>query len=222
MSDLYDTVKGQQDIFKKLLSYIPGFSGYIERSNRRSADKLLRDQVALKYSELANRASRLQKDLADAGQIDLLDDLDNVSLKLRTFTDRIKNASYGYSGFFDTIKINEKELAQIYAFDVAFFELGDQIGHALGLGQVELAVFESAPRELAWLGQPQTQGAKRIQHACNYRAPAMQMQLSHVLAREARRPRKPKHKPPIQNPAAAGIAQSPEPGHPRRGHLART
>ena len=73
----------------------------------------------------------MQKDLADAGQIDLLDDLDNVSLKLRTFTDRMKNASYGYSGFFDTIKINEKELAQIYAFDVAFFELGDQISHAL-------------------------------------------------------------------------------------------
>lgn len=131
MSDLYDTVKGQQDIFKKLLSYIPGFSGYIDRSNRRSADKLLRDQVALKYSELANRASRLQKDVASAGQIDQLDDLDNVSLKLRTFTDRIKNASYGYSGFFDTIKINEKELAQIYAFDVAFFDLGDQISHAL-------------------------------------------------------------------------------------------
>jgi hypothetical protein len=58
MSDLFDTVKGGQDIFKKLLSYIPGFSGYIERSNRRSADKLLREQVALKYGELAARTSR--------------------------------------------------------------------------------------------------------------------------------------------------------------------
>ena len=50
MSDLFETVKGGQDIFKKLLSYIPGFSGYVERSNRRAADKLLRDQVAGRIS----------------------------------------------------------------------------------------------------------------------------------------------------------------------------
>ena len=138
MSDLFETVKGDQDFVKKLLSYVPGFKGYIERSNRRSADKLLRDQVALKYTELAGRASRLQKDLADAGQIDFLDDIDSVSLKLRTFSDRIKNASYGYSGFFDAVKINQDELAQIYAFDTAFFEVAGQISN--GLDNVEAAI----------------------------------------------------------------------------------
>jgi hypothetical protein len=138
MSDLFDTVKGGQDIFKKLLSYIPGFSGYIERTNRRAADKLLREQVALKYSELAARTSRMQKDIADAGQIDFVDDIDSVGLKLRTFADRIKNASYGYSGFFDAVKINEKELEKIYTFDAAFFMLADQISS--GLDNVEAAI----------------------------------------------------------------------------------
>jgi hypothetical protein len=138
MSDLFDTVKGGQDIFKKLLSYIPGFSGYIERVNRRAADKLLREQVALKYSELAARTSRLQKDIADAGQIDFLDDIDSVGLKLRTFSDRIKSASYGYSGFFDAVKVNEKELEKIYTFDTAFFMLADQVSS--GLDNVEAAV----------------------------------------------------------------------------------
>ncbi len=138
MSDLFDTVTGGQDIFKKLLSHIPGFSGYIERTNRRAADKLLREQVALKYSELAARTSRMQKDIADAGQIDFLDDIDSVGLKMRTFADRIKNASYGYSGFFDAVKINEKELEKIYTFDNAFFELADQISG--GLDNVETAI----------------------------------------------------------------------------------
>jgi hypothetical protein len=138
MSDLFETVKGGQDIFKKLLSYIPGFSGYIERSHRRAADKLLREQVALKYSELAARTSRLQKDIVDAGQLDFLDEIDSVGLKLRTFSDRIKNASYGYSGFFDAVKINEKELEKVYAFDTAFFLLADQISS--GLDNVEAAV----------------------------------------------------------------------------------
>ena len=138
MSDLFDTVKGGQDIFKKLLSYIPGFSGYIERTNRRAADKLLRDQVALKYSELVARTSRLQHDIAEAGQLDFLDDVDNIGRKLRTFCDRIKNASYGYSGFFDTVKINEKELAQLYTFDAAFFELANQISS--GMDNIEAGI----------------------------------------------------------------------------------
>jgi hypothetical protein len=98
----------------------------------------LRDQVALKYSELAGRASRLQQDLADADQIDLVDNIDKVSLKLRTFSDRIKNASYGYSGFFDAVKINQEELAQVYAFDAAFFDLANQISS--GLDNVEAAI----------------------------------------------------------------------------------
>jgi hypothetical protein len=138
MSDLFETVKGQQDIFKKLLSYVPGFNGYVERTNRRAADKLLRDQVALRYTELAGRASSLQKDIVSAGQMDFLDEMDSVSLKLRTFSDRIKTASYGYSGFFDAVKINEKELAQIYAFDAAFFDLAGQISS--GLDTVEDSV----------------------------------------------------------------------------------
>jgi hypothetical protein len=98
----------------------------------------LRDQVALKYSELAGRASRLQQDLADADQIDLVDNIDKVSLKLRTFSDRIRNASYGYSGFFDAVKINQEELAQVYAFDAAFFDLANQISS--GLDNVEAAI----------------------------------------------------------------------------------
>jgi hypothetical protein len=138
MSDLFDTVKGGQDVFKKLLSNVPGFKGYIERTNRRAADKLLRGQVALRFSELAERTSHLQKDIADAGQIDFLDDIDSVGLKLRTFADRIKNASYGYSGFFDAVKINEKELEKIYKFDNAFFTLADEISN--GLDNVEVAV----------------------------------------------------------------------------------
>ena len=138
MSDLFETVKGQQDIFKKLLSYVPGFNGYVERTNRRAADKLLRDQVALRYTELAGRASSLQKDIVSASQMDFLDEMDSVSLKLRTFSDRIKTASYGYSGFFDAVKINEKELAQIYAFDAAFFDLAGQISS--GLDTVEASV----------------------------------------------------------------------------------
>lgn len=131
MSDLIGNIQGGQDFLTKLLSYVPGFNGYIKRSQRRAADKMLRDQVAIKYSELTKRLSGLKKDLVDAGQFDLLEEIDSIGLKLTTFADRIKNASYGYSGFFDSAKINEAELEKLYAFDAAFFELAEQIGSGL-------------------------------------------------------------------------------------------
>ena len=138
MSDLFDQVTSDQDIFKKIASHIPGFKGYIERQNRRAADKLLRKQVALRYDELYNRASRLQKDVADAGEIPLLDDMESIATRLRTFMDKIKTASYGYSGFFDAVKINEEELAKLYTFDAAFFDLAGQISS--GLDNLEASI----------------------------------------------------------------------------------
>lgn len=138
MSDLFDAVKGGQDFLTKIISYVPGFKGYVERSQRRSADKLLRDQVALKYSELAKSVSELMKEVGQSNQIEFIDDLDSIRLKLTTFADRIKNASYGYSGFFDSVKINEKELEKIYAFDNAFFEVAEQI--TSGFENIEAAI----------------------------------------------------------------------------------
>ncbi len=60
MDEFFEKVTSQQDPFKKLASHIPGFSGYIERQNRRDADKLLRDTVARRFEEQWKRASQLQ------------------------------------------------------------------------------------------------------------------------------------------------------------------
>ncbi len=131
MSDLFDKVSGQMDVFKKLASYLPGFKGYVERQNRRAADKLLRESIADRFEELWKRTSNIQTDMVNEGMIELMDDMEQAAIKLRTFADKVRTATYGYSGFFDAVKINENELEQLYQFDLAFFDVADQIGHAL-------------------------------------------------------------------------------------------
>ena len=112
-------------------SFIPGFKGYIERQNRRDADKVLRDTVAQHFEDQWRRTSQLQSDLVSNGQIAFVDDLEKVAIKLRTFIDKISTAPRGYSGLFDAVKINEEELESIYQFDAAFFDLAEQVGRAL-------------------------------------------------------------------------------------------
>ena len=131
MSELFDKVSSQMDFVKKLASKIPGFSGYIERQNRRAADKLLRESVADRFEDQWKRTSKVQTDMVDAGMIALMDDMEQAAIQLRTFTDKIRTATYGYAGFFDAVKINEAELAQLYQYDLAFFDVADQIGRAL-------------------------------------------------------------------------------------------
>ncbi len=125
MSDMFNRITSQQDIIKKLLSKIPGFSGYIERENRRSSDKILRETIASRYEAIWKRISGLQRDLITQGAISSIDDLEAAAIKLRQVIDRVQKASYGYSGFFDAVKINEKELASIYEYDLAMLEQVD-------------------------------------------------------------------------------------------------
>jgi hypothetical protein len=119
------------DPFKKILSKIPGFKGYMERQGRRDADKILRETVADRFEQQWQRISALQRDFISRGEIAYVDDLEAAAIKLRTFADRVRRASRGYSGLFDAVKINEEELAKIYTYDAAMLTLGDEIGRAI-------------------------------------------------------------------------------------------
>jgi hypothetical protein len=131
MGDLFDKVTSDQDPITKLVGKIPGFKGYIERTSRRAADKLLREQIASQFQTYHARVGELQEDFASAGELTYLDDLEKAAMKLQTFIDKISNAAYGYSGFFDAVKINEEELAKIYQYDLALFDMGEEIERAI-------------------------------------------------------------------------------------------
>ena len=131
MSDILGRVMDEKDIFGKLLGKIPGFKGYMDRGNRRSADKILRETISARFDGFGQRVSSLQRDLISQGGLAYVDDLEAAAIKLRTFTDRVKTASYGYAGFFDAIKIRSEELAQLYQYDLTLMESGDEVERAI-------------------------------------------------------------------------------------------
>ncbi len=131
MTDLMGKITGGRNILETIASKIPGFSGYMERETRRTADKLLRDTIVQRYEEQWGRVSELQRQLIAEGQIDLIDNLEAAAIKLRTFIDQVRTASYGYSGFFDAVKVNEDELAKLYTFDNALLDGVTRVGSAI-------------------------------------------------------------------------------------------
>jgi hypothetical protein len=131
MDQFLGKVTGDMDPFKKILSYIPGFKGYMERQNRRDSDKLLRDTIADRFEQQWGRVSGLQREFISQGEIAYVDDLEAAAIKLRTFADRIRRATRGYSGLFDAVKVGEDELARLYEYDAAMLGLAEEVGRAI-------------------------------------------------------------------------------------------
>lgn len=120
-----------KDLIGKIRNFLSEYVGYVDRENRRDADKLLRETVAKRYDEQWTRISELQKQFIQAGKLEFVDDLEAAALKLRAFIDRVKGAAYGYAPFFDAVRIHSEELERIYQFDAALLEGVENIARAI-------------------------------------------------------------------------------------------
>ncbi len=122
MSDVRGKARRDRNWIESILHYIPGFSGYMGKEERRSADKLLREQVASKIDQLGSRLDPLMHDASRGGGLAVIGDLDRLKKAVGNVADKIRFASYGYSGFFDTVKVRKAELDRLYEFDNALLQ----------------------------------------------------------------------------------------------------
>jgi len=130
MGDIFGKVSDSRTALEKLTDFIPGWGGYQERQTRRKADQVLRQTLADKLAAQRRELDAAQKDLISHGKIELVDDIGSAVTQLQTFIDRVRVASYGYSGLFDAVKINQAELEQMYNFDAALFEYVERLDTA--------------------------------------------------------------------------------------------
>ncbi|MCJ7511447.1 MAG: hypothetical protein MUO23_00590, partial [Anaerolineales bacterium] len=63
MGDPLGKVTSTSDLIGEIRGFLAGFVGYVDRENRRAADKILRETVAQRYEEQWARVSELQKRL---------------------------------------------------------------------------------------------------------------------------------------------------------------
>jgi hypothetical protein len=111
-------VEGETALLEKISLAIPGFRGYKLKEMRREADRLIRDNL---YRRLVGAESGLKEifqRLVINKLMDVLDDTDRLIAKFDRVSERINHASYGYSGFFSAVKIEEDDLDTMINFDL--------------------------------------------------------------------------------------------------------
>ncbi len=128
MAGIDDRIEESKNWFEKLAEHIPGYKGYKEKELRREADKVQRLYVAERLDTVLGTLDTLKLGLVNRAQLEKLGLIDVTERKLRTVTDRIRYADYGYAGLFDTDKVDDGILDQLYQFDTAL---------VAGVGEIE-------------------------------------------------------------------------------------
>lgn len=111
-----------RNVVERILNYIPGFHGYLQKEYRRESDQLARNWMADKLQQSKRGLDDYMRALVDKGQIDGLPLCDRLKSRLDTLRSRMKGDVQGYSGFFDFVRIGEQELDEVYNLDMSLME----------------------------------------------------------------------------------------------------
>ncbi len=112
---------------ERIAAFIPGFRGYKEKEIRRESDRLIRNHLGLKLTAVKTDLRDIFQKLADRRYLDVTTDMDRLIAKMDRVTEKVNHASYGYTGFFDAVKVKEENLDRMIEFDNKLVDEVDDI-----------------------------------------------------------------------------------------------
>lgn len=110
------------NILDKIGGYIPGYKDYAIRDDIRNNDKKLRTSISSEIENMEREIIKIQQELIRNNNISTCKEWELVRKSLNTFLPKIKNASYGATSMLNNEQIDEKELEEIYSFDLEIAE----------------------------------------------------------------------------------------------------
>lgn len=114
---------GITDTLSSLMHKIPGYTGMVERAERRETDAHHREFMAKKLTSVKSDLQSVQEEFLSSGNLSVMEPFDKIGNKLDRVIERIRHASRGYSGFFDAVKIDVEELTKVYEHDLNLVNL---------------------------------------------------------------------------------------------------
>jgi hypothetical protein len=125
MEDMRVKTRGHLDVLEKIMLRIPLYHGYKEKELRRESDSLLRNYIYQNLLGTKQNLKKKQSQLVENDQMGLAKKIDKIIVNCDTVAERIHHAEGGYSGIWDAIKIKEKELDEMYEFDMDVAVMAD-------------------------------------------------------------------------------------------------
>ena len=133
---------------------LPGFRGYKMREQRREADRIVRNYIYDTLERSRDDLTKCLQMLSDNKATELLEPMNRIIAILDRIAEKVNRASYGYSGFFDSIKIEEQDLDRMLDYDSKLMDMARGLsGTTSGFkGDLTQGKFENARNSQQTLG----------------------------------------------------------------------
>ena len=118
-----ERVQESEKPLERIMLVLPGFRGYKLREQRREADRIVRDHVHAVLEHSRDDLSKALQMLSDSKVSELAEPTNRLIARLDRVAEKVNHASYGYSGFFDSIKIEEPDLDRMLAYDTQLMDV---------------------------------------------------------------------------------------------------
>jgi len=117
MVDLRERVEEDRGLLKRIQLHIPGFAGYRRKEDLRTADNMLRIQIANKLKDFRGQLENARGTLTSNYQLKAMEPLGAAILKTQSLEGQVRHAEQGYSGLVADIKVLEPQLGKLYEWD---------------------------------------------------------------------------------------------------------
>jgi len=135
---IYEKAKEEMRLSERILAELPGFRGYKEKELRRESDKLIRNHLYQRLMEARKDLKEVFQKLSDSRLLEVLTDMDHFIMRFDRVSEKINHAPYGYSGFFNIVKIDEEKLDKMIEFDTNLLDEVENIVSETGTFKKEV------------------------------------------------------------------------------------
>jgi hypothetical protein len=122
-----ERVQESERLLERLMLVLPGFRGYKLKEQRREADRIVRSYI---YDSLERSRDDLMTcllTLTDNKLTESVEPMNRLIAKLDRVAEKINHASYGYTGFFDSVRIEEPDLDRMLGCDTQLMDLAKKL-----------------------------------------------------------------------------------------------
>lgn len=134
-----ERVQESDRLLERLMKVIPGFHGYKIREERREADRILRDYIYRVLKASRDDLMGCFQLLNNAGVPELMEPTNQLIAKLDRVSEKVNRASYGYAGFFDSIRIETPQLDQMVTYDTQMMEMARKLADSISNFRTQLS-----------------------------------------------------------------------------------
>jgi len=122
-----ERVQESERLLERLMLAIPGFRGYKIREQRREADRVVRNYVYGVLESARDDLMRCFQLLNDSKATELTEPANRLVAKIDRLAEKVNRASYGYSGFFDSIRVEAPQLDAMLTYDSQMMDMARKL-----------------------------------------------------------------------------------------------